>query len=197
MLRSGVRLYYVRHGETDWNRDQRYQGQRDIPLNATGRSQAVRNGRALAETLGKDAAAIDYVASPLLRARETMALMRAELGLPPRGYRTDDRLREIHYGYWEGELWNELPAKDPQGFAAREADKWGWRPTGGESYRDLSERVAGWLREIERDAVVAAHGGVMRVIRGLILKLQPAEIFRLDVPQDKVLMVEAGHTKWL
>ena len=47
------------------------------------------------------------------------------------------------------------------------------------------------------DAVVAAHGGVMRVIRGLILKLQPAEIFRLDVPQDKVLMVEAGHTKWL
>jgi len=197
MLRSGVRLYYVRHGETDWNRDQRYQGQRDIPLNATGRSQAVHNGRALAETLGKDAAAIDYVASPLLRARETMALMRAELGLPPRGYRTDDRLREIHYGYWEGELWNELPAKDPQGFAAREADKWGWRPTGGESYRDLSERVAGWLREIERDAVVAAHGGVMRVIRGLILKLQPAEIFRLDVPQDKVLMVEAGHTKWL
>ena len=73
-----------------------------------------------------------------------MELMRAELGLPPRGYRTDDRLREIHYGYWEGELWNELPAKDPQGFAAREADKWGWRPTGGESYRDLSERVAGW-----------------------------------------------------
>jgi probable phosphoglycerate mutase len=197
MLRSGVRLYYVRHGETDWNRDQRYQGQRDIPLNATGRSQAVRNGRALAETLGKDAAVIDYVASPLLRARETMELMRAELGLSPRGYRTDDRLREIHYGYWEGELWNELPAKDPQGFAAREADKWGWRPTGGESYRDLSERVAGWLREIERDAVVAAHGGVMRVIRGLILKLQPAEIFLLDVPQDKVLMVEAGHTKWL
>jgi probable phosphoglycerate mutase len=197
MLRSGVRLYYVRHCETDWNRDQRYQGQQDIPLNATGRSQAVRNGRALAETLGKDAAVIDYVASPLLRARETMELMRAELGLPPRGYRTDDRLREIHYGYWEGELWNELPAKDPQGFAAREADKWGWRPTGGESYRDLSERVAGWLREIERDAVVAAHGGVMRVIRGLILKLQPAEIFLLDVPQDKVLMVEAGHTKWL
>jgi probable phosphoglycerate mutase len=196
-MRSGVRLYYVRHGETDWNRDQRYQGQQDIPLNATGRSQAVRNGRALAEALGKEAAAIDYVASPLLRARETMEIMRAELGLPPRGYRTDDRLREIHYGHWEGELWNELPAKDPKGFAAREADKWGWRPTGGESYRDLSERVAGWLGEVERDAVVAAHGGVMRVLRGLSMRLQPAEIFLLDVPQDKVLIVEAGHTSWL
>jgi probable phosphoglycerate mutase len=197
MLKPGVKLYFVRHGETDWNRAQRYQGQRDIPLNALGRTQAVRNGRTLVAALGTGAAAIDYVASPLARARETMELMRAELGLPPQGYRTDDRLREIHYGHWEGELWTELPAADPLGVAAREADKWGWRPTGGESYRDLSERVAAWLGEVERDVVVAAHGGVMRVLRGLSLGLDPAEIFLLDVPQDKVLVVEAGQTHWL
>jgi broad specificity phosphatase PhoE len=197
MLRSGVTLYFVRHGETDWNRDLRYQGQKDIPLNAKGRGQAVRNGRVLAEVLGTEAATFDYVSSPLQRARETMELMRAELDLPLQGYRTDDRLREIHYGHWEGELWNELPAKDPQGFAAREADRWGWRPTGGESYRDLSERVAGWLGEVERDAVVAAHGGVMRVLRGLTLGLRPDAIFQLDVPQDKVLVVETGRTRWL
>ena len=197
MLKPGVTLYFVRHGETDWNRAQRYQGQKDIPLNALGREQATRNGRTLAHALGTEAATIDYVASPLQRALETMELMRAELGLPPRGYRTDDRLREIHYGHWEGELWNELPATDPQGFAAREADKWGWRPTGGESYRDLSERVAGWLDEVEHDVVIAAHGGVMRVLRGLSLRLEPAEIFLLDVPQDKVLVVEAGRTRWL
>jgi probable phosphoglycerate mutase len=197
VLKPGITLYFVRHGETDWNRDQRYQGQKDIPLNATGRTQAARNGRTLAEALGKEAATIDYVSSPLVRARETMELIRVELGLPPRGYRTDDRLREIHYGRWEGELWNELPAKDPQGFAAREADRWGWRPTGGESYRDLSERVADWLGGVERNAVIAAHGGVMRVLRGLCLGLQPAEIFLLDVPQDKVLVVEAGRTSWL
>jgi broad specificity phosphatase PhoE len=197
MLRPGVTLYFVRHGETDWNRAQRYQGQRDIPLNDLGRSQAVGNGRVLADALGEKAAAIDYVSSPLQRAWETMEFMRAELSLPLKGYRTDDRLREIHYGHWEGELWHELPAKDPQGFAAREADKWGWRPTGGESYRDLSNRVAAWLDEVERDVVIAAHGGVMRVLRGLSLSLDPAEIFRLDVPQDKVLVVEAGRTRWL
>ena len=57
--------------------------------------------------------------------------------------------------------------------------------------------MAQWLGEIERDAVVAAHGGVMRVLRGLTLSLDPAAIFQLDVPQDKVLVVETGRTRWL
>ena len=57
--------------------------------------------------------------------------------------------------------------------------------------------MAGWLGEVERDAVVAAHGGVMRVLRGLSMRLRPAEIFLLDVPQDKVLIVEARRTSWL
>jgi broad specificity phosphatase PhoE len=197
MLKPGVKLYYARHGETDWNKDQRYQGQRDIPLNAKGRNQASGNGRTLAAALGAAAASLDYVASPLHRARETMEIMRRELGAAPGSYRTDARLAEVHYGHWDGELWTELHARDPEGFAEREADKWGWRPRGGESYQDLSARVAGWLADVERDAVVVAHGGVMRVLRGLILGLQPAQIFALDVPQDKVLVVEAGRTHWL
>jgi len=197
MLKRGLKLYFVRHGETDWNRDQRYQGQRDIPLNATGRNQAIANGRMLAGVLGGKARTFDYVASPLTRARETMELMRRQLGLPEHDYRTDGRLREIHYGHWEGEQWRELPTTDPEGYVAREADRWGWRPTGGESYRDLFERVAQWLGEVERDAVVAAHGGVMRALRGLSLALKPAEMFQLDVPQDRVLVIEAGRTRWL
>lgn len=196
-MRAGIKIYFVRHGETDWNRAQRYQGQRDIPLNATGRAQAARNGRALATALGKGAAHLDYVASPLARARETMEILRGEIGLEPGAYRTDDRLREIHYGHWEGELWSELPARDPEGFAAREADKWGWQPRGGESYRALSERVGAWLREVDGDSVVAAHGGIMRVLRGVSLALPPADIFLLDVPQDKVLVLEAGRCSWL
>src|SRR4029453_10048898 len=102
MLTPGLTLYSLRHGQTDWNRAQRYQGQRDIPLNATGRSQAISNGRALTRVLGGEAETIDYVASPLMRARETMELMRRQLGLSAYDYRTDDRLREIHYGHWEG-----------------------------------------------------------------------------------------------
>jgi broad specificity phosphatase PhoE len=197
MLKPGVTLYFVRHGETDWNLAQRYQGQRDIPLNATGRAQAARNGHTLANALADRSAALDYVSSPLVRARETMEIMRGALGLPAPGYRTEARLSEIHYGHWEGQLWNELPDIDPQGFAARKADMWNWQPLGGESYRLLSERIAGWLDGVERDAVVVAHGGVMRVLRGQIQRLEPAETLALPVPQDKVLVVDTGRVRWL
>jgi broad specificity phosphatase PhoE len=176
MLQPGVTLYFVRHGETDWNRAQRYQGQQDIPLNATGRSQASRNGQALADLLGGDGAALDFVASPLLRARETIEIVRRKMALAPDSYRTDDRLAELRYGHWEGQLWGELPRTDPEGYAAREADPWNWRPMGGESYRMLSERVGLWLAEMRRDAVVVSHGGVSRVLRGLVLKLGGSEI---------------------
>ena len=138
---------------------------------------------------------LDYVASPLLRARgDDGDHARASSACRPRAIAPTTGCARSTTGTGRASCGTELPAKDPQGFAAREADKWGWRPTGGESYRELSERVAGWLGEVERDVVVAAHGGVMRVLRGLSLGLEPAEIFQLDVPQDKVLVVEAGRT---
>lgn len=197
MLQPGVTLYFVRHGETDWNLEQRYQGRQDIPLNATGRSQAKRNGQVLAEVLGPAAASLDFVASPLLRARETMEIVRGEMTLATGDYRTDDRLAEIHYGHWEGQLWGELHRTDPDGYAARQADPWNWQPIGGESYRMLSDRVALWIGEVRRDAVVVSHGGVSRVLRGLVLRLGGHEIARLEVPQDKVLLVTAGAVRWL
>ena len=197
MLKPGVTLYYVRHGETDWNLHRRYQGQRDIPLNATGRTQAARNGGVLAQTLGADAASFDYVASPLARARETMEIVRRELGLVPEDYRTDDRLKEIHYGHWEGLLWDDLSRVDPAGVAARAADAWQWQPDGGESLRALSRRVESWLTEISRNSVIVAHGGVSRVLRGLALSRPTAEILALPVPQDQVLVIQAGRMRWL
>jgi probable phosphoglycerate mutase len=123
--------------------------------------------------------------------------VRRELGLESTGYETDERLLELHYGHWEGLLWSELPAIDPDGFAARKLDAWGWQPRGGESYRLLSERVAGWVSDIQRSAVVVSHGGVSRVLRGLVLGLAGAEVPMLPVPQDKVLVVRASGIAWL
>jgi probable phosphoglycerate mutase len=140
---------------------------------------------------------LDYVASPLSRASETMRIARAELGLDPDDFRRDDRLKEQHYGHWEGQLWSELPRTDPEGFAARERDKWGWQPRGGESYAMLSERIAGWLAEVKEDCVVASHGAVSRVLRGLVANIRREDIALLEVPQDRVMVLANGRIDWL
>ena len=194
-LADGITLYFVRHGETDWNRLKRLQGQIDIPLNDTGRSQAAQNGRTLRRLL-PGLEQMDFVASPLLRTSETMEIAREAAALPRSGYRTDRRLMEINYGAWEGAYLNELKTKDPEGFRQRRTNKYAWQPVDGESYAELTTRIAGWLETVDRDAVVVSHGGVSRVLRGLILDLDRNEVPNLEVPQDKVMIVRHGRMEW-
>jgi broad specificity phosphatase PhoE len=195
-MRAGLTVYIVRHGETDWNAERRYQGQRDIPLNSKGRSQARRNGEALRALL-PGIAGIAYVASPLGRARETMQIIRGALGLPAAGYAIDERLKELSYGDWEGQLQADLPATDPAGWAARAPDPYRWRPTGGESYADLTVRAVDWLSGVERDTLVAAHGGVMRTLQAHVCGLDAERVPVLDAPQDRVLVLADGQMRWI
>src|SRR5512140_2788576 len=118
-------IYYIRHGETAWNAQGRFQGSRDIPLNELGRSQAVAAGGILAGLLARNghaASALPFVASPLGRARSTMELVRSALQLPHHDYAVDDRLREIGYGQWEGLTLPEMARHDAATFASRAAD---------------------------------------------------------------------------
>ena len=79
-MRADVTIYFIRHGETDWNAQSRYQGQADVPMNETGRAQARRNGEALRRCYCRKSAHFSFVASPLLRARETMEIVRCGIG---------------------------------------------------------------------------------------------------------------------
>jgi broad specificity phosphatase PhoE len=196
VLKPGVTLYLIRHGETDWNRAQRYQGQRDIPLNDTGRAQAQRNGTVLKDTLPA-AAELDFVSSPLSRAIETMQILRMAMGLDAEAYQTDAQLLELHYGHWEGHLASTLADVDPVGVAAKALDPFAWRPTGGESYSDLMDRIKTWLATIEHDTVAVTHGGVSRVARGAVLKLDASDVPTLEVPQDRILVLRNGTMSWL
>jgi broad specificity phosphatase PhoE len=196
-MHSDITLYFVRHGETDWNKAQRYQGQTDIPLNELGRIQALRNGRVLGGVIGERAAMIDFVASPLSRASETMQLIRQGMGLEREPFQRDDRLKEQHFGHWEGQVWSELPALDPDGFAARRADTWGWMPRGGENYEMVRGRVLEWLSGLTRDTVAVSHGNISRSVRGILLGLDTAVVPKLEVPQDKVLLIRGGKAEWL
>jgi probable phosphoglycerate mutase len=195
-LKSGLTLYLIRHGETDWNREARYQGQRDIPLNDVGRAQARRHGDVL-KSLMPSIAAYDFVSSPLHRAVETMRLTRSTLGLDPEGFRIVPEIAELSYGHWEGELAAELPDKDPEGVAGKAADPYGWRPRTGESYSDLEVRISGWLDKITENTVAVSHGGVSRVTRGALLGIDRRIVPFLEVPQDKILKLANGGMQWI
>ena len=174
-------IYYIRHGETAWNAEGRFQGSRDIPLNDLGRAQAVTAGGILADLMARDgrkASALPFVASPLGRARLTMELVRETLKLPPNEYATDDRLREIGYGQWEGLTLQEMERHDAATFASRNVDKWGIAAPSGESYASVTLRMRGWFDSLLMDTVAVAHGGTMRALMvalGIATPLQAAD----------------------
>ncbi|MFN3656542.1 MAG: histidine phosphatase family protein [Pseudolabrys sp.] len=182
-------VYYVRHGETDWNVAGRLQGRRDVPLNARGREQAGYCGGILRDLFareGRDPASLHYVSSPLARARQTMALMRAALGLAPDDFATSAHLAEIDFGDWEGMTIAELRLRDPQGIAAREHDKWGFLPPRGESYEMVARRMRAWYDALPGDTVATAHGGTCRGLMATLGVAQPAVAPLVDILQGEV-----------
>lgn len=193
-------LIFIRHGQTDWNKEGRLQGGQDVPINETGVWQATRNGRRLKGVFEDEAFDLEdftFVASPLGRCIRTMGLVREGLDLDPQsGFDRDDRLKEITFGAWEGKTFEELQALDSQAVTTREANKWGFVPPGGESYEMLSTRMRPWLESLDRPTIAVSHGGVSRVVRGLLFDLDKDEIPRLDVPQDKIYLVHDGQGFW-
>jgi probable phosphoglycerate mutase len=187
-----VLIYVIRHGQTDWNAERRLQGQRDIDINDTGRGQARRNGILLAEILGAEADQFDFVASPLARTRETMELIRGSMGLPPRDYRTDERLVEVSFGDWEGSTLKEIKATQPDRLAERNVAKWDFIPPGAEaeSYEILSWRVGSWLQSVDRPTVCVTHGGVIRTLFRLIADVSKEYAAETEIPQDRILKIE-------
>lgn len=191
-------IYVIRHGQTDWNVEERLQGQADTDINDVGRGQADANGARLAGLLD-DLPAYDFVCSPLRRTRETMERVRLQLGLPRAGYRTDPRLKEIHFGAWQGFTYEELEAAAPGTTAPRARDKWGFVPPGkaAESYAMLAQRVKPWLEERAGPTVCVTHGGVIRALFYLTGNAGSDEAAAMRIPQDRILRLRAGAAEWL
>jgi broad specificity phosphatase PhoE len=159
-VRRVTTLLLVRHGETDWNRDGRWQGHSDTHLNEAGRQQAAR--------LAAELDGIDVVySSDLARARETAEIVARRFGLD---VAVDERLRERSFGAWEGKTGPEIEAEFGDAHA-----RWlaGEGPgTDAEPFTDFAARVRSFLedalaRHPEETVLVVAHGGSIRVIHAL------------------------------
>jgi broad specificity phosphatase PhoE len=186
-------VYYIRHGETDWNVAGRLQGHRDIPLNAKGRIQAAHCGEVLRDQFareGRDPASLDYVSSPLGRATETMELARAALGLPAAGYVLEPQLIELAFGDWEGSTIALLHQNDPVRISQREHDKWHFQPPGGESYEMVAARMRVWYASLTRDTVATAHGGTCRGLMACLGIAKPAVAPLIDIDQGVVYVFQ-------
>jgi broad specificity phosphatase PhoE len=150
----------VRHGETDWNRERRFQGHADAPLNEAGRRQAA----ALADALAGEHFAAVY-SSPLRRALETAEIVAARLDLP---VEARDGLMEVDVGSWSGLTTAEVEKRFPDGFNHwAETRAGGW--TDGETYEELGARVVRDLRALaerhpEETVLAVTHGGPIRSV---------------------------------
>lgn len=175
-------LYFVRHGQTEWNAIRRMQGQWNSDLNELGREQADTNGRFLKQL------DIEYmVASPLDRTCQTAEIIGAHLGI---GFDVDDRIKEWHCGEWSGEMWDEVPDKWPEEFAAWQADQFNYRGPGTENYPDMIDRARPFLDELlgtrfNRIAIVS-HGMIGRVMVGILMAMSPDEMFSFSQSNDTI-----------
>lgn len=183
-------LYFIRHGQTDWNAEGRYQGSKDIPLNAIGRAQADLNGKLLRQLLERDGRKPDeftWHVSPLSRTMETMSRVRAAFDTPLPEAMPDSRLVEISFGIYEGRLHAELAAGEMAIAGERDASFWDFRPPQGESYEDVAQRMLSFAATLKGPAIVVAHGGILRILRRLIEDFPVERAVNWFPPQDSVV----------
>jgi probable phosphoglycerate mutase len=183
-------LLVIRHGETEWNRDQRFQGHGDSPLTQTGRIQAQALARRLA------GARIDrLVSSDLGRARETAGYLAAATGLD---VHTDARLRERHYGPFEGLTLAEIKAKHAGAYARFQTDDPDYVLPGGESHRQHYRRNVDFLESYVKNqpgttTALVAHGGVLDSVFRFLANMPLDQPRCYLVPNTGLTVVKLGR----
>jgi broad specificity phosphatase PhoE len=185
-------VYLARHGETDWNRQGRWQGHTDIALNDQGRLQAHALGQAvIARGLGR------ISSSDLARARETAEIVAGLLGVPT--VSADARLRERGFGLFEGLTREECETRFPEEWARYKAD--GGSPPGGEPRDHVMERMRAGILALaeepgaETASLAVSHGGAIRLLVLSVTGTMPpplenGAVFRLDVASTRFVHVE-------
>jgi broad specificity phosphatase PhoE len=165
-------IYYVRHGETVWNRLQRLQGRRDSPLTLWGVQLAIAYGDCLQRALAGERD-VEVISSPMARTRQTAAIIADVIGLDADAIAIDERVAEHDVGDWAGRSWEEISRQD--GIDPGDRRDWDLRPPAGETRREMLGRARAWLASPRTRAVtiLVSHGGFSRVLRGAYLGFEP------------------------
>ena len=185
-------ILLLRHGETEWNAQGRYQGALDSPLTAKGRAQAAHLATLLRAYLGPEPGALTYVCSPLGRTVATAAIVSVVAGLP--AALPDARLQEVSLGSWDG-----MPGTgmNIEGQTQAEPHERYFRSPDGETYEAVVERASSWLADAQGKmggrVVVVTHGLFSRILRGCYAGLDRNAALALPVPQDVIWRLADGR----
>ncbi len=193
MSKARPPIYFIRHGETDWNRQGLIQGWTDTPLNEMGHGQARAVAQALA-ALPDLTSDYQFFVSPLQRARQTMGYLAETLALDPQQIAIDADVQELGFGVWEGKAFWELKASPI--YPALPEDRYFWRPDGGESYEDGHARIRRWLGKVDRPTVVVAHGAIGRCLVAEIAGLGLRDLIKLAIRQGCYCRLQDGTAEW-
>jgi probable phosphoglycerate mutase len=183
-------IYLVRHGQTEFNREGRFQGHLDSPLTTLGMDQAARVGDLLRTLIGAPDEVV-LLSSPLGRTLHTARIIAGRIGLTG-DPQVEPRLIEIGVGAWEGRTRDAILAEHPSPSPGML-----FEAPGGESYDQVALRLAAWLAELDpadgRQRIVVTHGIAGRVLRGLYAGLSQDEVMTLPTPQDAVFHLTEGR----
>lgn len=192
-VRPAAEIYLIRHGETDWNRDGRFQGRRDIPLNGVGKDQARHAGRKLKRLIGPgEITTLDIISSPLLRARQSAREICRTLGWDDRRVRVSNTLAELSFGAWEGLTTEQVRTIYPEHRRARRLDRWNVAAPGGESFRDRIPDLRTFLIEINRPTALVCHAGVIRVCLYLLGVAGPESALTRPISHHQIYVWSEG-----
>lgn len=168
-------IYLLRHGEILTGPGKRFIGQTDCELSARGRRQALAW-----KSFFERRTLSHIVCSDLRRSQQTAELI---AGARADQLRIEPRLREISLGDWENQAMDAVRTAHPQAWAQRGRDLAGYRPSGGESFRDLKDRVLPVLEDLgtvpQHDVLLVGHAGVNRVLLCSLLGMPLSNLFRL------------------
>lgn len=182
-------IYFLRHGETEWNKEHRYQGAMNSPLTDLGKNQIELVCEAFErETLPSKPLKV-YV-SPLGRAIETAKILGKHIEIE---IINDDRLREVSLGSWDGLTKAEIERLFPHALDDSKPYNWYFSSPDGEKLVSAKERVISWLNDVSGQHVCAvAHGLIGRILMGVYLGLDDNEFLKLAIAQDAYYKIHDG-----
>ncbi len=174
--KASCRLILVRHGQTEWNKQIRFQGIADIPLDDEG----MRQAEFLSQRIASWPPDVIYT-SPLNRAKSTAQIISRQFDIQPI---IVPELIEVNFGIWEGVSIPQLEHDDPEAITRWKADPFFNVPEGGESWPEICERLSRAMNAIisagHERVIVVAHGGVMRVLIAMILGIDPHKAWNVE-----------------